>query len=70
MEKKAKKTFNITPRKPSIFSCGGLGDALDNCPGPNLKVILHHEPRIKVKTFSRETPISDSTSAIKNYDGR
>jgi len=49
-----KKTSNSTTRKPSFISCGGLGAALDNCPRPNLKDILHHEPRIKVKTFSRE----------------
>jgi len=54
-----KKTSNSTPRKPSFISCGILGDALDNCPGLNLKDILHHELRIKVKIFSRETPISE-----------
>jgi len=39
-----KKKSNSTSRKPSFSSCGGLGNALDNCPGPNLKDILHHEP--------------------------
>jgi len=50
---------------PSFISCGGLGDALDNCPGPSLKYILHHEPRIKVKIFSRETPISEKMPTCK-----
>jgi len=61
IEKKT-KTSNNTPRKPSFISCGGLGDALDNCPGPNLNDILHHELRIKVKTFSRETTISEKNA--------
>jgi len=54
-----KKRAIVHQRKPSFISCGRLGDALDNCPRPNLKDILHHEPRIKVKTFSRETPNSE-----------
>jgi len=44
-----------------------IGDALDNCPGSNLKDILHHDPRIKVKTFSREKPISEKN--VKKLSG-
>jgi len=47
IKRKTKKTTNSTPRKPSFSSCGGLRDTLDNCPGFNLKDILHHEPRLK-----------------------
>jgi len=35
-----KKTSNSSPRKPIFSSCGGLGEALDNCPGSNLKAGL------------------------------
>jgi len=70
IEKKRKKkckekTSNNTPRKPFFINCGGLGNALDNCPGPNLKDILHHEPSIKVKTFSRKTPIFEKMPTFK-----
>jgi len=60
--RKDKNKKRAIAHQESLSSCGRLGDALDNCPGLNLKNILHHEPRIKVKTFSKETPIFEKNA--------
>jgi len=66
--KKKQKTSNSTPRKPSFISCSGLGEALDNCLGPNLKDVMHHKPRINLKTFSREHPFSKKLQKLFAWD--
>jgi len=64
-----KKKRDSTPRKPSFISCGGLADAQDNCPGPNLKNILHHELRIKVKNFLGKHPFPKKMPTFKKLSG-
>jgi len=65
---KKQRPSSSVPRQPFLISSGGLEAVLGNCLGPdNLKEIVHHGPRIKVKTFFGETPISKKYLLLSNF---
>jgi len=64
-DNRKQRPSNRTPRQHSFFSCGGFWDALVNYQGHIFKEILHHGPRIKVKIFSGEIPISEKMTTFK-----